>query len=42
MATTAKEVTSLCKQLGVLVQFNISYKMQITHFWLSGDKNLSP
>ena len=42
MATTAKEVTWLYRQLGIPVQFNISYKMQLTRFWLSGDKNLSP
>jgi len=42
MATTAVQVTLLYRQLGVPVQFNISYKMQLTHFWLSGDKNLSP
>ena len=42
MATTAKEVTWLYRQLGIPVQFNISYEMQLTCFWLSGDKNLSP
>jgi len=39
MVTTAKEVTWLYWQLGIPVQFNISYKMQLTCFWLSGDKN---
>ena len=42
MATTAKEVTWLYRHLGIPVQFNISYKMQLTRFWLSSDKNLSP
>jgi len=38
MATTTKEVTWLYRQLWIPVQFNISYKMQLTCFWLSGDK----
>ena len=41
MATTVKEVTWLYSQLGIPVQFSTSYKMQLTCFWLSGDKNLS-
>ena len=38
MVTTAKEVTWLYRQLGIPVQFNISYKMQLTRFWLSVTK----
>jgi len=38
MATTAKEVTWLYRHLGIPVQFNISYKTQLSRFWLSGAK----
>jgi len=42
MVTTAKEVTWLYRQLGILVQVNINYKMQLTCFWLSSDKTFVP
>ena len=43
MAMTVKEVTWLYRQLGILVQFNISYKMQLTYsFLIPGDKTSSP
>ena len=42
MATTAEKVTWQCRQLGIPVQFAISYKMQLTRSRLPGDANLSP